>query len=267
MLSDRIFGVDRYELTARLRPAFFALLPIIAVGLVWIPAAWTVWGGIVGLLVTCGVTVMFSRLARYRGRRIEEKYKDRLGRAVSMMALRHRDELIDPATKRRYHEALRRAGHDVPTTAFEATTPDHADDLYRGCVSWLLEKTRDTKAFPLILEENIDYGFRRNALSLKPVAVPIALLCAVVNGGIAYANWPAGDATAWKPLAVALTCLVALAVWVFIVRLAFVEDAARSFAIRLLAACDQISKTTTREPTGRSTGPAAKRTRRVITAE
>lgn len=250
MPSDKLFGVDRYELTARLRPAFLALLPAIAVGLVWIPAAWTVWGGVVSLLVTCGVTVMLSRFARYRGRGIEAKYHDRLGSAVSMTALRHRDSLIDIVTKQRYHEALRSVGHLIPNAADEATRPDEADGYYRGCVTWLLAKTRDSRTFPLILEENIDYGFRRNALGLKAVAIPIAVLSAVANALIAYANWAGFDTNAWKASAVMLVCLLALTMWVFVVRLAFVEDAARSFAVRLLAACDQLAKPPTRDRRG-----------------
>jgi len=247
-----VFGVDRYELTARLRPAFLALLPAITLGLVWIPAAWTAWGGVVSLLVTCGVTVMLSRFARYRGRQLEAKYKERLGGTVSMMALRHRDELIDPVTKRRYHEALRGFGHRIPTAADEAARPDEADGHYRGSVTWLLAKTRAPKTFPLILEENIDYGFRRNALGLKPVAIPVALLCAVANAMIAYANWTGIDAKAWKALAVMLICLLALGMWIFVVRLVFVEDAARTFAIRLLAACDDLAKLPARRPGAKS---------------
>ena len=240
MPSDKVFGVDRYELTARLRPAFLALLPAITLALVWIPAAWTIWGGVVSLLVTCGVTVMLSRFARYRGRRIEAKYKDQLGTAVSMMALRHRDRLIDPVTKRRYHEVLRRAGHDLPTASMETATPDVADTHYRGCVTWLLEKTRDTKSYGLIFEENIDYGFRRNALGLKAAAVPIALTCAIANGVIAYSSWNGFDTRAWKAAGVGVVCFTALIMWIFVVKLAFVEDAARSYAVRLLAACDKL---------------------------
>ncbi|WP_332768686.1 hypothetical protein [Phenylobacterium sp.] len=240
MPSDKVFGVDRYELTARLRPAFLALLPAIALALVWIPAAWTIWGGVIGLLVTCGVTMMLSRFSRHRGRRVEAKYCDRLGSAVSMMALRHRDELIDPVTKRRYHEFLQRAGHEIPTITLETATPGIADTHYRGCVTWLLETTRDTKTYGLIFEENIDYGFRRNAFGLKVVAVPIAIFCAIGNVAITYATWTGFDATAWKAIGVGLVCLVALTMWTFVVNLRFVEDAARSYAVRLLAACDKL---------------------------
>jgi len=52
--------------------------------------------------------------------------------------------------------------HPMPMIDDERSEPESADHVYDSSTAFLLEKTRDKKAFPLIFEENCNYGFRRN---------------------------------------------------------------------------------------------------------
>ena len=240
----KFFGVDRYELNARLRPALFTALPVLVVAATWLPEVWTFLGGLTSLAVTCGVTMLMSRIARYRGRQLQARFDSSMGSFSTAAMLSHRDTRLDAATKARYHSFLRTAGHEMPSAADEASDRAKAGQCYRGCVTWLLEQTRDKKKFALLADENIDYGYRRNLFGLKPVAIPVLMLCLL---GDAWAVWSHQlDVTAATTLskggAIAVCLLFALLAWLFIVTRKFVEDASDAYAIRLLAACDSLPK-------------------------
>jgi hypothetical protein len=232
------FGLDRYDLNARLRPALLAVLPLLVVAGVWLPSVWTLIGGLASLLTACGVTLLLSRIARHWGRQLQERLKLTIGPVNSMRALRHADISIEAITKARYHEALRRHGLHVPTAAEEEANPAAADLYYRGCVTWLQENTRDRKRFNLLAGENLDFGFRRNLLALKPVAVPLLLVCLAGNALVGYFQWKGFDSNFWKAAVLEIALMAAAAGWILAVNEAFVADASQAFAVRLLASCD-----------------------------
>ena len=107
----------------------------------------------------------------------------------------------------------------------------------------LTDRTRDHKKFNLIFEENISYGFRRNSLGLKPVAMAILILSFVAAMGYGYAthrldieNWPL---SIWASIALDL---VATAYWILVVAEPWVRDAGDAYAHALLGACDTLSE-------------------------
>jgi len=263
-LPTRLPGPDRYEWNARLKPALFVVLPTFILAAVWLPAVWTALGGLSSLFVTCGATYLLAQIARQRGRALQKHLAGQLGPDLTMKALRHTDPTIDGETKARYHQILRAHGRRIPTAAEEQVDPVDADGCYRACMTWLLEATRDKKRFPLLAEENIAYGYRRNLLALKPIAVPVVLLSLAANSAALWLHGSALDARLWTGVAVEIGMIAVAAIWLFVVRLPFVTDASAAYAVRLLACCDNLPAATraagseraapvrTRKPTGKS---------------
>lgn len=238
MSADSFFRMDRYELNARLRPALLAALPVLLLAAFWLSSVWTMLGGVASLAITCGLALLLSKIARYRGRQVEVRLAERIGKRTTVAALRHADTRIDPITKARYHAALRASGHIIPTSSDEANDPVAADLHYSGCATWLLEMTRDKARFALLADENIDYGFRRNLFGLKPVALALLVAAFLTNVIAAALLWDGLDQTFWKALVLGAVYLGAIGVWTRLVTVEFVEDASHAFAARLLAACD-----------------------------
>jgi hypothetical protein len=169
---------DPYERNARLYPALLALFPLIAmvIGL-YGPKAST----LSNILITagsCGGLFLVTNLGRESGKRLEPKLFGEWGGKPTTQLLRHRDGRIEGVTKERYHAFLSgKIKKPFPTRDEEAHDPGAADDIYQSGVRWLLNQTRDTKKFGLLFKENITYGFRRNALGLKPIGWPLSICC------------------------------------------------------------------------------------------
>jgi hypothetical protein len=88
--------------------------------------------------------------------------------------------------------ASRIEGLSMPDRDQESTDPAAADQAYSSASRWLLTQTRDTKKFYILFQENMSYGFRRNLLGLKGLAVAICLGGAVLStAAIAYAYFTA----------------------------------------------------------------------------
>lgn len=231
-------GFDRYERQARLKPALLTVLPVLVMAAIWLPAVWGVFGGIATLVAGCGLTFLLSKLARYCGRALEQKLVATRGGQYTTLFLRHRDPTISPASKASYHALLSKKRGRLPTPEEEVASPAQADELYRGAVDWLLEATRDDKRHGLVKDENIDYGFRRNLLGLKPVGVTLTLACLVIDAWLAWTTYGVDENRFWTAVVLGLALVGGLMAWTFWVRRPFVEDAARSYAKRLLAQCD-----------------------------
>jgi hypothetical protein len=228
---------DRYDRNARLRPALLVLLPIILLVAVWWPQLWTVVGGLISLLGASGVIFLLSRYARTAGRRLQAQMTAEDGGLASTRMLRHSDQLVSPVTKSRYHDFLRSNGLPIPSAEDEAADPGHADACYQSACDWLREQTRGP-AHSLLLDENIDYGFRRNLVGMKPLGMTLTVLAFVANAVMLYISRATMD-TRWTLGAVLAAGLaVLLLIWIGFLRRSFVEDASVAYSQRLLAFCD-----------------------------
>ena len=199
------------------------------------------------MISSCGLTFLLAEIARFRGRQIEAKMIAKNGGKFTTIFLRHRDSTISSATKSNYHSLLTsKAKRVLPSAQEEDANPSSADDLYRGAVDWLLEATRSEKQFPMVRAENISYGFRRNLFGLKTPALLLLLICLIANIWLSYRS-VGGDATRfWVGLVVSSALLIAALAWIFVITIHFVEDAGRTYAIRLLAQCDVLQSKSTR---------------------
>ena len=147
------------------------------------------------------------------------------------------------------------AGYALPTHRQEEEYPVSADAKYEAVVASLREATRDQNKFPLVLDGNASYGFRRNLLGLRVIGIPIAFTAALLPLVVLLLtvwgrHWPdpwwnvlvSPDVTVlpWFAVAAANTLLVFF--WLFWVRPSWVKSSANAYAIRLFESVRELRR-------------------------
>ena len=232
-------GLDRYDRNARLRPALIVCLPVLLAVAVWLPDLWSFMGGLVSLVAACGALYLLSRYARYAGRRLERRMLRDAGGWNTTHMLRHRDDRLSAVTKERYHGALRARSLPMPSPAEELADPSQADACYASAADWLRGRTRGPE-HKLLLDENIDYGFRRNLVGMRPLGITLCLLSLAGDGVLLFLKRNAHDARWTAGMALAVLFVGILLGWAFVLRRPFVEDASEAYAKRLLEHSDRL---------------------------
>jgi len=196
--------------------------------------------GALGAVVV--ILFLLSHVVRSKGRILERRLFAEWGGTPTTAWLRHRDTRLDPVTKGRYHGVLEAkiGSLHFPSEIDEQRDPAGADHLYASAVKWLLEFARDIKAYRMVFEENMSYGFRRNTLAGKPLALTALVIVGVATIIKGYVVWKTtqdgiGDdlLTAW------VLWIAALTTWITLVTKAWVKDAADAYARALLSTCDE----------------------------
>jgi hypothetical protein len=234
-------GFDSYTNRARLAPAVLVVLPAGLAFIAWFPRPGFE-SALGGVAITLSFGMLFSNLARDTGRKAERKLLALWGGFPTLSMLRHRNSAGNAVTRERYHTKLRSLlpGTAIPTAAAESFDPDAADAVYESCIQALREKTRDTKKFPLVFEENVGYGFRRNLWGVKPAGVALSVIGLVGCGArIVVAASDGTDIPAAALVGTAINALL-FAVWIARVTPTWVYDSAYAYAERLLAACEEL---------------------------
>jgi hypothetical protein len=156
--------------------------------------------------------------------------------------LRHRDHRIAPTTKQRYHAQLMTVlGTPMPSEADETNDPAAADHVYLSACDLLRARSRGA-GYEALFEENIDYGFRRNLLGLKPWAIGGACVAGAVILLAHLRHWPMPvPAIAAPYVGPAIAFLVVFTfLMLLIVRRPWVKRAADNYALRLLETLDRV---------------------------
>lgn len=239
---SKTFFPDRYSRNARLYPALLVVLPVIvcAFAMTKIDFSWA--KALYAGLATVGGTYLLAQLARDPGKKREKHLFAAWGGMPSVSMLRHQDNRIDSITKMRYHERLCAlvAGTSAPSPEIERADRTAADLCYTAWSTHLRNSTRDQKRFPLIFDELVSYGYRRNVLGLRPLGILLSILCCLMVGTFAYFQFSYHHEMvtgAWVSLAIAIIFLL---FWIFIVTPAWVQLVAESYAGRLIEAVDDL---------------------------
>lgn len=247
---------DRYTLWARFIPAAIAGAPAIALALAIVS-----WDSLnpsqaVAALALGVVLVAFSDMARRLGKRIEPLLEQRQGGKPSTVFLRHRDSFFDAQTKSRFLGFIaKQLGETPPTASDEAADPSAADAFYERACAWLRARTRDTKRFHILFEENVTYGFRRNLLGLKWVALSANLAVVIIIAAVMYWLLPHDDHH-YMVRHLVLVLLVALVHAVYV--LATITErgaieAARQYARQLILSTEDLISPQPTKPTAKPT--------------
>lgn len=241
--------IDAYDRAARLYPSLICLLPVVAVAVGVYGASLSINSALVTLVTSFGGLFLLMSLSRDLGKRLEPGLFASWGGKPTTQLLRHRNDTFDPVTKKRFHVFLERHLEVAfPSADDEADDPGRADGVYQSGIGWLLGKTRDRAKFPFVFKENVNYGFRRNCLGLKPIGLLIAVLAAAWTlaasgalsvSGITFQKIP--DATIGEKVALVVALAMAF-IWTFLITKASVRRVAFAYADMLLRACDMLPK-------------------------
>ena len=235
--------LNPYDLKARLVPAVIATAPALALAVTLVS-----WGslGFSDTLIALAIgalLVVFSDLSRRLGKRLEPQIFKQTGGKPSTTLFRHRDGTFDGITKARYRSYVAaRLGEKAPSSEEEKTDPAAADAFYERCVQWLIAKTRDTKKYRVLFNENITYGLRRNLYGLKWLGLGLNFLTLFVCALYFYI----GDIFGFGPelrsrfLALVAIALIHAVYIIFVVNRQSVVDASKEYGRRLVLSCETL---------------------------
>lgn len=230
--------LDEYSRRARLLPPMIATLPAVLAAAVWLPVL-TLAPIVTVLFSSFGLGVLLSELSRDAGKRREARLWASWGGSPTLRRLRLRGDCDNPDARDRWRARIAALAPETPLLAAddESADPVRADRVIEVCVARLRELTRDASRFPLVFQENVSYGFRRNLWAMKPAAILLAFLAiAAAMLAIVYRH------NLELPLfIVSIACsLVMLTWWSLRIRPSWVREAAERYADQLLWSCEQL---------------------------
>jgi hypothetical protein len=234
-------GFDSYTNRARLAPALLVVLPVWFAFIAWYPNA--SFESVVGSgLLTLALGMLFSNLSRDAGRKAEKRLLQEWGGFPTVDRLRHRNVVFNASTRERYHAKLRQLlpRTAIPTAATESLDPLAADAVYDSCIRMLREKTRDPKQFPLVFEENVVYGFRRNLWAMKPAGTVLSVLGLSICGYKVIDVYSSAGEVSGLAIAGVIVTAFMLGAWLVRINERWVRDAAETYAEQLLSACETL---------------------------
>jgi hypothetical protein len=234
---------DPYSRRARLYPGLIITLPISILTIVLVTSVPTWWSAAVVVFGASGVSYLGAQLVRSAGRGKQSELWASWGGAPTTQLLRFRDASNRVTVKRR-HDELTRLFPDlaIPDESMEAANPSEADQYYETAIGALIERTSDASRFPLVFNENCQYGFRRNLWGCRTLGIWLAatgLAVTAVLGGL-----DSSKALTLSILGIALSGgldIILLLVLILAVTPAWVRQAAGAYAERLLATLDSLA--------------------------
>jgi len=241
MAVGKFSGLDRYTLQARLLPVVIVFLPIgLAITSVF-PINEIGWGILTSSLSGLTFVAFLAQIGRDLGKKMEPYLYEKWGGKPTSIIMRYKQTWLNPESLSRYHKKLSEILKVAqPSKEQEDNDPNEADKKYGTFVDYLKEKTRDHTAFPLVIEENINYGFRRNLWGMKSVGIILSLLAVIVPYfSFFLSQFIKLSMTKFNFIASAISACF-LVFWVFRITPTWVKIAANAYAERLVTSCENI---------------------------
>lgn len=232
--GDRRLIGDAYTHRARLAPAALAAAPAIILAggaLTSIEQA----GGIIAFIFSASAVVVCG-LVRGFGRALEPSLWARWGGPPTTQRLRWAGPTSKAAQQRRHELIEDLISERLPSEVEEIADPAEADRRYEVAVAALRDLTRDANRFKLVAEENAEYGFRRNCLGLRPLAIAVALLVLTLSVALALSG------SSLQFLVPAAVACLSLVFWTAIVAADWVHFSADRYAVRLLETVESLGR-------------------------
>jgi hypothetical protein len=105
--------------------------------------------------------------------------------------------------------------------------------IYTAWANYLRVNTRDTKKFPLIFQENVNYGYRRNVWGLRSFGVAASLLSCLVCAVRLYIVHQSTGKLDEALTGAGIFSAILLCLWLFRFTADWVRVAADAYAERL----------------------------------
>ncbi|MGE3831671.1 MAG: hypothetical protein AB7F76_11820 [Parvibaculaceae bacterium] len=235
--------LDAYSVRARLFPAILAAAPAFAAFTLLIS-----WERIAlsNVIVTLALVVLIFALAdfsRKLGLRVEPRLYAEMGGKPSVIMFRRLDPTIEESIKDRYRAFIASKINQVaPTVQQEATDLAMADAFYEACGTWLRSNTRDARKFPLLFNENVSYGFRRNLLGLKWSALTVNLIVVVICAALVWHRgiFDINNDLVMRTVVVLIIAAIHAIYFAFVVTKTGVKEAARKYGRELILSTETL---------------------------
>jgi hypothetical protein len=239
---------ERYDREARLYPALLLIAPAVITGVALFSAKLTALQSLTTTLAGFGGAFLLTQLARDAGKNGEPSLYKRWGGMPSIAIFRHRNSRLDSITKAKYHRQLSALlkGAKAPSVADEEADPSAADVIYTAWSHFLRANVRENpKEAPLLLKENINYGYRRNVWGLRSVGISVSAPCAVAAGARLWFIYKATNQVSGHLVGAFAVSLLFLWLWVFRFTADWVRVPADAYAERLVEALETFGPKTT----------------------
>src|SRR5262249_33815869 len=128
-----------------------------------------------------GGTILLAFIARDLGKAAEDRLYKKWGGRPTELLMMHSGP-VDPALRARWHGALRALFPDipVPTAAEEAADRAAVYQRFITFTTLIITRYRTIKdKYPLVFEENCNYGFRRNMYGLRPIGIAVSAVTSI----------------------------------------------------------------------------------------
>lgn len=174
--------MDLYNLKARVFPAVIVSLPLAVAMNLLLPTEVVAMAWIGTGVVWAATSYLIAQVVRERGLAIQERLFREWGGEPTTTMLRF---LPGGGTKvKARRESLSRLFPELrwPSLEEETSNPLAFQATAERAIALFKEKTEGQGRFELLLQENTDYGFRRNLFGLKSVAIWFAIIGAASGG-------------------------------------------------------------------------------------
>ncbi len=237
---------DGYDRKARLYPSLLLVAPILVTVIAITSAKLSALQSLGATVAGCGGAFLLSQLARDAGKNGEKKLFEKWAGLPSVAIFRHRDPRLDAITKARYHKRLVTLvkGAKAPTVEGEEADPAGADQVYTAWSTYLRVNTRDTKKYPLLFQELVNYGYRRNVWGLRTIGIVVSALSCAVTAGWFYQVYGATGEVGQETAGAFAFALVFLLLWIFRFSSDWVRIPADAYAERLAETVETIGAKT-----------------------
>lgn len=241
MAVGKFSGLDRYTLQARLLPVVIVFLPVGLAITTLFPINEMGRGILTSSLSGFAFVAFMAQIGRDLGKKKEPYLYKKWGGKPTSIIMRYNQTWLNPGSLSRYHKKLSvLLKLALPTKEQENYDPNEAYNKYETFVDYLKEKTRDHNFFPLVLEENINYGFRRNLWGMKSIGIILSLLAVIVPYFPFFlSQFLKLSMTKFNLVASAISACF-LVFWIFWITPNWVKIAANAYAERLVSSCENI---------------------------
>ncbi len=234
-----------YERKARLYPMLLVLLPLVLGVASWIPTGMDLESLLGGSIASAVLAAFFSQIARDHGKKCEPDLFQRWGGKPSVVALSYEGKFFDSGTLDRIHRSLHHLDERLvfPENAEDETIKrDLYFATYESASEFLLGLTRDQGKFPLVFNENVNYGYRRNLWAMKWPGLLLSSLGSAASIWRIVSSASAGSAINQTAVVGCLAGIVLGVFWLLHVREDWVRITANEFARQLCLAAQTLKK-------------------------
>ncbi|GGM99370.1 hypothetical protein GCM10009721_28030 [Terrabacter tumescens] len=226
--------LDEYDREARLVPALLTVLPLVLVAIGFGVQDNPVLAGIVAVLLAIGAPMVVAKQVADRGRAVEKTLFAKWGAPPTTLKLIPTPDGQGGELLRQRRGRLERvSGISLPTGP---NLSDSTVQTYEAAVRWLIENTRDRAKFPVVWAELKTYGFERNALGLRAVALTTSGCGVLALWAGAVVGSRSGHVSVGTTLALAGVCALVGMWWWLVPSETRVRRAADRYAERVLDA-------------------------------